>query len=85
MLAIASAWLTAEDDAANIDWVRSTWQDVRRFSTGGTYVNFLTEEEGDERIHAAYGNNYARLAQLKAKWDPDNLFRGNKNVAPQAR
>lgn len=83
VLAIACAWEKAEDDAANIAWVRSTWQDVRRFSTGGTYVNFLTEEEGDERIHAAYGDNYTRLAQLKAKWDPDNLFRANKNVAPQ--
>ena len=84
VLAIACAWEKPEDDAANIAWVRSTWQDVRRFSTGGTYVNFLTEEEGDERIHAAYGDNYSRLAQLKAKWDPANLFRANKNVAPQA-
>jgi len=45
-------------------------------------VNFLTEEEGDERIRAAYGNNYQRLAEVKSKWDPDNLFRMNKNIAP---
>ena len=38
---------------------------MRRFSTGGTYVNFLTEEEGDERIHAAHGVNYGRLVELK--------------------
>ncbi len=57
--------------------------DMRSFSTGGTYLNFLTEEEGDERIHAAYGQNYGRLVAVKRKWDPDNLFRMNKNIAPQ--
>jgi hypothetical protein len=55
---------------------------MRGFSTGGTYVNFLTEEEGDERIHAAYGNNYGRLSAIKAKWDPGNLFCLNKNIPP---
>ena len=39
-----------EDDHANVGWVRAAWRDLRRFSTGGTYVNFLTEEEGDERF-----------------------------------
>ena len=53
---------------------------MRQFSTGGTYVNFLTEEEGDDRTRAAYRTNYARLAQVKAQWDPDNLFRTNKNI-----
>jgi hypothetical protein len=66
----------------HIEWARSTWQDLRRFSTGGTYVNFLTAEEGDDRIRAAYGAHYGRLAEIKAKWDPTNLFRTNKNVAP---
>jgi hypothetical protein len=80
---VASAWEHAADDAANIEWARTAWRDLREFSTGGTYVNFLTEEEGDDRTHAAYRGNYARLAQIKAKWDPDNLFRTNKNVAPQ--
>ncbi len=79
---IAGSWEKPEDDASNIGWARTAWQDLRRFSTGGTYVNFLTEEEGGERIHAAYGRHYERLAKLKAKWDPDNLFRQNKNIAP---
>ncbi len=79
---IAASWEKAEDDKTNIDWARAAWRDLRRFSTGGTYVNFLTEEEGDERIHAAYGNNYQRLVEVKSKWDPGNLFCMNKNIAP---
>jgi len=80
---IAASWEKIEDDQANIEWARAAWRDLRRFSTGGTYVNFLTEEEGQERIRAAYGNNYQRLAEVKSKWDSDNLFRMNKNIASQ--
>lgn len=82
ILNITASWEHAEDDRANIDWSRAAWGDMRRFSTGGTYVNFLTEEEGDERIHAAYGKNYDRLVDVKTKWDSKNLFRANKNIAP---
>jgi FAD/FMN-containing dehydrogenase len=82
VLNIMASWEEAERDDANIRWARAAWQDLRRFSTGGTYVNFLTEEEGEERIHAAYGDNYGRLLEIKRKWDPDNLFRMNKNIAP---
>jgi FAD/FMN-containing dehydrogenase len=82
VLNIAASWENAEDDQANIDWSRAAWRDMRRFSTGGTYVNFLTEEEGDDRIHAAYGKNYDRLVDVKTKWDRENLFRTNKNIAP---
>ena len=82
VLNIAASWENAEDDQANIDWSRAAWRDMRRFSTGGTYINFLTEEEGDERIHAAYGKNYGGLVDVKTKWDPGNLFRTNKNIAP---
>lgn len=82
VLNIAASWEKSEDDRANIDWSRAAWRDMRRFSTGGTYVNFLTEEEGDERIRAAYGKNYGGLVDVKTKWDPGNLFRTNKNIAP---
>jgi hypothetical protein len=81
---IAASWDKADDDSANIEWARSAWRDLRRFSTGGTYVNFLTEEEGTDRIKAAYGVHYGRLTELKAKWDPTNLFRTNKNIPPAA-
>jgi FAD/FMN-containing dehydrogenase len=84
VLNITASWEKAENDAANLDWARAAWRDMRRFSTGGTYVNFLTEDEGDERTRAAYGTNHARLAALKSTWDPDNLFRVNKNIAPRA-
>jgi FAD/FMN-containing dehydrogenase len=83
VLNIAGSWERAEDDQANIEWARAAWQDMRRFSTGGTYINFQTEDEGDERTHAAYGTNYERLIEVKTKWDPRNLFRTNKNIAPR--
>lgn len=79
---ITGSWEDAADDQINIDWVRNAWQDARAFSTGGTYVNFMTEEEQGDRIRAAYGRSYDRLVELKTKWDPTNLFRINKNVAP---
>jgi FAD/FMN-containing dehydrogenase len=81
---IASSWEHAQDDAKNLEWARSTWRDLRQFSTGGTYINFLTEEEGDDRTRAAYRTNYDRLAQIKATWDPANLFRANKNIGVAA-
>lgn len=84
VLNITASWEKTEDDNTNIEWARTGWRDMRRFSTGGTYVNFLTEEESDDRIRAAYGKNYKRLAEIKSKWDPDNLFCMNKNIPPAA-
>ena len=70
MVNVAASWEVRGDDAVNIEWARTAWRDLRRFSTGGTYVNFLTEEEGDDRIRAAYnGSLYERLATIKAQWD----------------
>jgi hypothetical protein len=81
VLNVTASWEKHEDDGANVEWARTAWRDMRRFSTGGTYVNFLTEEEAGERIQAAYGENYARLVEIKSKWDAENLFRMNKNIA----
>jgi hypothetical protein len=83
VLNFAASWEKSEVDKTNVEWARAAWQDMRGFSTGGTYVNFLTQEEGDDRVHAAYGNNYARLVEVKSKWDPKNLFWMNKNIAPR--
>lgn len=79
---IAAAWDSPDGDEKNIEWARSAWRDARPYSTGGTYLNFLTEDEGDERVRSALGSNYERLTRVKARWDPENLFRANKNVAP---
>ncbi|PYO62971.1 MAG: FAD-binding oxidoreductase [Gemmatimonadetes bacterium] len=84
VLNITASWERADDDKANIGWARAAWEDLRPFSTGGTYVNFLTEEEGSDRVHAAYGENYDRLVEIKTKWDSNNVFRMNKNIPPTA-
>jgi FAD/FMN-containing dehydrogenase len=83
VLNIASAWERADEDAAQVAWTREVWRDLRRFSTGGTYVNFLNEDDGADRVQAAYGGQLDRLAELKSRWDPENLFRANHNIAPR--
>jgi len=83
VLNIAASWEKASDDKMNIEWAREAWRDMRQFSTGGTYINFLTEEEAEERIQAAYRKNYERLVEVKTKWDPGNFFRMNKNIEPK--
>jgi berberine-like enzyme len=81
VLNITASWEHAQDDAANVGWARAAFQAMQPCSTGGTYVNFLTEEEGADRIEAAYGRaNLSKLTELKRKWDPDNLLRHNKPV-----
>ncbi len=82
VLNIAGSWDGAADDSANVAWARDCFEATRCCSTGGTYVNFLTEEEGRDRIEAAYSPaDLQRLAALKRHCDPDNLFRHTKNIA----
>jgi len=85
VLNLAGSWEQAGDDARNIAWAREGWNDMKSFSTGGTYVNFLTEDESPERIATALGKGLGRLGEVKAKWDPGNLFRTNRNVQPVER
>ena len=85
ILNIGGSWEQAADDTSNIAWVRQTWTDLKPFSTGGTYLNFLTEDDGADRTQAALGTAMARLAEIKAKWDPDNFFRTNRNVAAKTQ
>ena len=82
LLNIAGSWERPDDDAANIEWTRAAWRDMRRFSTGGTYINFLTEDDGAERTEAALGGALQRLARIKSQWDPRNVFRINRNIQP---
>ncbi len=75
-----------DPDPANnqrmIAWVKDTWEATHPHSAGGAYINFLMSE-GEDRIRATYRDNYDRLAAVKAKYDPDNLFRMNQNVRPE--
>lgn len=64
-----------------IAWTRSAGDRLREFSTGAAYVNFQTEEDGADRLRATYGPNWARLVEVKRRYDPGNLFRVNRNVA----
>lgn len=65
------------------DWARDYWQMLHGYSTGAAYVNFMMEE-GEGRIRATYGDNYYRLQQVKAAYDPDNFFHINQNIRPAA-
>ena len=67
---------------ANREWVRTAWQAVKPYSTGGNYVNFQTDDETDERTEESYRGNFERLGSVKAKYDPTNLFRVNRNIRP---
>jgi FAD/FMN-containing dehydrogenase len=82
VLNVTASWDSAQEDDANVAWARAAWADMRRYSTGGTYINFLTEEEVGDRIRDAYRDHYDRLVQVKTTWDPENLFRVNKNIPP---
>jgi FAD/FMN-containing dehydrogenase len=79
---LGGSWEQAEDDDVNLAWTRDAWNDLKQFSTGGTYINFLTEDEGPERIEAALRTGLQRLPEVKAKWDPENVFRTNRNIEP---
>jgi FAD/FMN-containing dehydrogenase len=78
---VHARWEDPKDDDACVGWARSLFQATTPHASGSAYINFMTEEEGG-RVEDAYGANYARLAQVKAKYDPGNLFRVNQNIAP---
>jgi FAD/FMN-containing dehydrogenase len=62
-------------------WAQDYWEELHPTSTGGAYVNFLMQE-GTDRVKASYGDNYERLAAVKRRYDPQNLFHVNQNIAP---
>ena len=83
VLNVAASWEDPAQADEHIAWSRECWSAMQQFSTGGVNVNFLTGEEGDKRIRAAYGEaNYERLVELKNKYDPQNMFRLNQNIPP---
>ena len=66
------------------EWARSYWKAVHPFNLEGAYANFMMDDEGEARVKAAFGANYERLATVKRKYDPANLFRVNQNIRPAA-
>jgi FAD/FMN-containing dehydrogenase len=75
-----------DPDPANADaiteWARNYSDAVRPYTLGTGYVNFNMQETG-ERVRAMYGANYDRLASIKARYDPENVFRLNQNIEPE--
>jgi FAD/FMN-containing dehydrogenase len=75
-----------DPDPANnnktISWAKQYWEALHPYSAGGAYVNMMMDE-GEDRVKASYGDNYKRLSEIKAKYDPNNLFRVNQNIKPQ--
>jgi FAD/FMN-containing dehydrogenase len=81
-LGIFTAWKMPQTaEGHEVDWVRQSWAKIEP-QTRGQYVNLAATEDREARVHAAYGDNYARLATLKKQYDPANLFRLNANVKP---
>lgn len=78
-LGIWTGWSDSADDENNINWTKAFFEAVKPFGAG-VYVNYLGEDEAD-RIGEAYGDNFSRLVEIKNKWDPENLFRENQNIA----
>jgi len=80
-LHIFPGWIDAEDDRSVMAWAHGLYESLAPFAERGAYVNMLAEDE-TSRLQAAYKDNYTQLVAIKRKWDPDNLFRMNRNIAP---
>jgi FAD/FMN-containing dehydrogenase len=83
LLGIEANWDDASDDARNVEWARGHFADMGRFSRGGMYLNFPgLAEEGDALLRQSFGSSYERLQAVKAKYDPENVFRSTFNIEP---
>ena len=83
VVGVKGMWRPDERNAdAYCQWVRDAGQRLRPYSTGATYINFQTADEDESRIQATYGTNLPRLQAVKNRYDPQNLFRVNRNIRP---
>jgi FAD/FMN-containing dehydrogenase len=83
MLSIDAIWSDRRDDDVNVSWVRSFWSEMQRHSTGRFYLNFAGHGEDGDLVRQALGDaTYARLQQVKRRYDPQNLFHLNQNIKP---
>jgi FAD/FMN-containing dehydrogenase len=81
LINIPATWRDAGDDEREIAWARATYAAVKPYLSEGTYVNFMGDDE-DDTAACAYGRTMERLRQVKAVYDPDNVFRLNQNIQP---
>jgi len=83
VLAIQGAWEDPAESDRHIAWARNFFEDVRPFSSGNGYINFQTQDEGDDRVRQSYPPEvFERLIAVKNRYDPTNMFRFNKNIQP---
>lgn len=80
---VETRWTDPEDDERHVEWTRDVHEALQPFTTGEVAMNFLTEDADRSRVEAAYGENYDRLAEIKARWDPENLFSMTQTVEPR--
>ncbi|OAD40611.1 hypothetical protein LPB72_17140 [Hydrogenophaga crassostreae] len=85
MYSLDSVWRNAADDEKVIGWTRSAWNRARKHAhEGRLYLNFAGQDaDSDELTRDAFGKNYTRLAQIKKRFDPGNVFRFNQNIQPE--
>ncbi len=81
-LFIPSVWTDSSDTDANVQWTRETFAALRPEFGSGRWLNYLGDDQADDAVRAAYGPNYDRLKEVKRRYDPDNVFHLNHNIAP---
>ena len=82
-LNINASWDDPAEEKTHIEWTRKFWKALQSYSTGGGYINFQSNDEGEQRVQDTYGSQkLERLTALKNEYDPNNLFRLNQNIKP---
>jgi FAD/FMN-containing dehydrogenase len=81
---IPTVWMEPEATDENIAWTRATYDAFQPYLSDRRWLNYFSDDDADSAVRGAYGPNYDRLAQLKRRYDPDNVFRLNHNIEPAA-
>jgi FAD/FMN-containing dehydrogenase len=79
---IPSEWMDPADTDANVAWTRETFAALEPYVAGRRWLNYLADDDAEDAVRAAYGPNYERLAEVKRRYDPDNVFHLNHNISP---
>jgi hypothetical protein len=79
---LVGQWGEAPESDRHVAWLREAWRQCEPHLDGSAYVNHLAADDAPEKVRASYGANHARLSELKARYDPDNVFHLNANIRP---